>query len=84
MLEYLHVNDKYDVNVGSSTAILNFDREDRFYADLAFDRGIWFGNGKETTDTDPWVIRARKGEFASVFEISQYSVTGYWPKKLVE
>jgi hypothetical protein len=77
------VNDKYDVNVGSSTAILNFDRENRFYADLGFDRGIWFGNGKETTDTDPWFLRARKGEFASVFEISQYSVTGYWPKKLI-
>lgn len=76
-------SDQYDVGVGAATAILNFDREDRFYADLSFDRGVWFGNGKETTDTDPWIIRARRGEFASVFEISQYSVTGYWPKKLI-
>lgn len=75
-------SDKYDVNVGESTAILNFDREDRFYADLAFDRGIWFGNGKEK-DTDPWVIKARKGEFASIFDISEYSISGYWAKKLI-
>ncbi|GAA3563361.1 RagB/SusD family nutrient uptake outer membrane protein [Snuella lapsa] len=74
--------DKYHVELGQETAILNFDRETRFYADLAFDRGVWFGNGAADED-DPWYIHARGGEFASVFEISQYSVTGYWPKKLV-
>lgn len=74
--------DRFHVQPGQETAILNFNRETRFYADLAFDRGVWFGNGREL-DTDPWYIRARKGEFASVFEPSQYSVTGYWPKKLV-
>lgn len=76
-------SDAYDISVGGTTAVLNFDREDRFYADLAFDRGVWFGNGKVATDTDPWIINARRGEFASVFEITQYSVTGYWPKKLI-
>jgi hypothetical protein len=75
--------DKYHVEVGEETAILNFDRETRFYADLSFDRGVWFGNGKEVTDEDPWHVHARGGEFASVFERSAYSVTGYWPKKLV-
>src|SRR5690606_9933049 len=74
--------DRFHVEPGQETAILNFNRETRFYADLAFDRGVWFGNGREL-DTDPWYIRARKGEFASVFEVSIYSVTGYWPKKLV-
>lgn len=75
-------SDRFHVEPGQETAILNFNRETRFYADLAFDRGVWFGNGREL-DTDPWYIRSRKGEFASVFEVSQYSVTGYWPKKLV-
>jgi len=75
--------DKYHVEVGEETAILNFDRETRFYADLSFDRGVWFGNGKDVSDEDPWHIHARGGEFASVFERSQYSITGYWPKKLV-
>lgn len=75
-------DDKYHVEVGQQTALLNFDRETRFYADLAFDRGVWYGNGANK-ESDPWHIHARKGEFASVFEISAYSVTGYWPKKLV-
>ncbi|WP_205764412.1 RagB/SusD family nutrient uptake outer membrane protein [Arenibacter sp. 6A1] len=74
--------DRFHVEPGQKTAILNFNRETRFYADLSFDRGTWFGNGREL-DTDPWYVHGRKGEFASVFEISQYSVTGYWPKKLV-
>jgi len=76
------VADKYHVEEGQRTAILNFDRETRFYADLAFDRGVWYGNGAND-ESDPWYVHARGGEFASVFEISQYSVTGYWPKKLV-
>ena len=74
--------DRFYIESGKRTAILNFNREARFYADLAFDRGTWFGNGKNL-DTDPWYIHARKGEFASISEISRYSVTGYWPKKLV-
>ncbi|MFV0248954.1 MAG: RagB/SusD family nutrient uptake outer membrane protein [Tenacibaculum sp.] len=74
--------DKYHVQEGQETAVLNFDRETRFYADLAFDRGVWFGNGTNS-ENDPWYVHARGGEFASVFEISQYSVTGYWPKKLI-
>lgn len=74
--------DEYKIEIGQQTAILNFDRETRFYADLSFDRGVWFGNGAND-EKDPWYVHARGGEFASVFEPSQYSVTGYWPKKLV-
>ncbi|MDD7887720.1 RagB/SusD family nutrient uptake outer membrane protein [Flavivirga sp. 57AJ16] len=76
-------DDKYLIEIGEETAILNFDRETRFYADLAFDRGVWFGNGKDGTDEDPWYIHGRYGEFASIFNPNQYSVTGYWAKKLV-
>ncbi|MCM4169108.1 hypothetical protein KCTC52924_00125 [Arenibacter antarcticus] len=74
--------DRFYIEPGQKTAVLNFNRETRFYADLSFDRGVWFGNGREL-DTDPWYIRARRGEFASIFEINNHSVTGYWPKKLV-
>ena len=74
--------DRFYIEPGQSTAVLNFNREARFYADLSFDRGVWFGNGREL-DTDPWYIRARRGEFASIFEINYHSPTGYWPKKLV-
>lgn len=74
---------KYYIAEGEQTAALNFNREYRFYADLSHDRALWFANGKIVDDEDSWVIENRKGEYSSVFEISQYSITGYWPKKLI-
>ena len=72
------------IEPGEETAELNFDREMRYYADISFDRGAWFGNGSpQSPDEKPWYIRNRKGDFASIFEISQFSVTGMYPKKLV-
>ena len=72
------------VEPGQQSVELNFDRELRYYADISFDRGAWFGNGSPVTPSEtPWYIRNRKGEFASIFEISQFSVTGMYPKKLV-
>lgn len=75
-------DDRYFIGIGEQTAALHFDREYRFYADIAFDRSLWFGNGKTTDDNDSWIIKNRKGEYSSVFEVSQYSVTGYYAKKL--
>ena len=75
--------DRFYVESGERTAVLNFNRETRFYADLGFDRGTWFGNGKKS-DTDPWYIHARRNEIRlSAINSGDYSVTGYWPKKLV-
>lgn len=72
------------IEPGQETVGLNYEREMRYYASLSFDRGAWFGNGAPITPVEkPWYIRNRKGEFASIFEISQYSVTGMYPKKLV-
>ncbi len=72
------------IEPGQETANLNFDRELRYYAGVSFDRGAWFGNGSPNTPEEkPWYIRNRKGEFASIFEISQFSATGMYPKKLV-
>ncbi len=77
------VSDQYEVVPNASTAILNFDRENRFYADLGFDRGVWFGNGKELTDADVWHPESRKGEYSSVDGSDVTSITGYYVKKLV-
>ena len=74
---------RYYIALGEQTAALHFDREYRFYADLAYDRSLWFANGKLVDDEDSWVIEGRKGEYSSVFEVTQYSVTGYWAKKLI-
>lgn len=74
---------RYYIGEGEPTASLNFDREYRFYSDIAHDRSLWFGNGKMIDQEDSWLIKSKKGEFASIFEITQYSITGYYSKKLV-
>ncbi|MEN7547624.1 RagB/SusD family nutrient uptake outer membrane protein [Rapidithrix thailandica] len=74
--------DRLYIKEGETTAKLHYDREPRFYASLAFDRGIWYGNGR-LEEGNAWHIEARKGEFASTFNANDHSITGYWPKKLV-
>lgn len=63
------------------TAAMNFDREPRFYASLAFDGSRWYGQGV-FTDEDNFYITARAGGTASG-HVYSYSATGYWPKKVV-
>ncbi len=77
---------KYYIQQGEQTAVLNFDREPRYYATLGFDRGKWYGNSyKNYPDDDSEALypRNRFGEFSSVFNPGDYNATGYWPKKLV-
>ncbi|MEC3878962.1 RagB/SusD family nutrient uptake outer membrane protein [Parapedobacter sp. 10938] len=66
---------------GGDYPVLHFDREPRFYASLAFDGNRWYGQGN-FDDEDNLYIEAKFGGVAAggVFD---YSVTGYWPKKLV-
>jgi len=73
---------RYQVGVGKQTATLHFDREIRFYANLSFDGGLWFGIGKFDSD-DQWVINAKLGEHAGRTLMVRYSVTGYFCKKVV-
>ncbi|MBP1652135.1 MAG: RagB/SusD family nutrient uptake outer membrane protein, partial [Bacteroidetes bacterium] len=35
-------DERFNIKEGETTARLNFDREPRYYADLGFDRGIWY------------------------------------------
>jgi hypothetical protein len=74
--------DKIHIGLGYTTAALNFDREPRFYADLGFDGGTWYGQGKYD-DNDQYVLKAKKGQPASQQVQFAYSTTGYWVKKLV-
>ncbi|HVI47500.1 MAG TPA: RagB/SusD family nutrient uptake outer membrane protein [Chitinophaga sp.] len=78
-------NDKFYIKSGEETVQLHFDREPRFYADIAFDRAIWFGNwiNNYNSDSALYFVKARAGELASRRGISNYSVTGYWVKKTV-
>ncbi|GAA4311862.1 RagB/SusD family nutrient uptake outer membrane protein [Compostibacter hankyongensis] len=74
--------DKYNIAEGYTTAALNFDREPRFYADLGFDGGIWYGQGRYD-DKDTWHLEAKSGQSSAPITNTRYNITGYWPKKLV-
>ncbi|WNH08380.1 RagB/SusD family nutrient uptake outer membrane protein [Thalassobellus suaedae] len=76
-------DDKFHVEVGEETAVLNFNRETRFYSDLSFDRCVWYGNGKQGAEDDVYYIHKRSGEFAGPVSRSDYNMTGYAPKKLI-
>lgn len=74
--------DKYRLQEGYTTAGLHFDREPRFYASLAFDGALWYGQGKRDDD-DQWTVRSKLGQPQQKISSNRYSITGYWPKKLV-
>jgi len=78
------VTDEYQfyLKKGYETVQLNFDREPRYYADLGFDGGIWYGQGLYN-DAKTWYLQAKAGQLGARLGASLYSVTGYWPKKLV-
>jgi hypothetical protein len=78
---------RYYITNGGTTASMNFNREPRFYATLAFDRGIWYGNSfNNTPDDDSQSLYPSNlwNEYSSVSTSpSNYNATGYWPKKLI-
>ena len=74
--------DKYFIQPNETTANLHFGREPRFYADLGFDRGTWFGNEKDGTD-EAWYLNQRTDEYGAPVGQFTYSATGYITKKLV-
>ncbi|MGM9747850.1 MAG: RagB/SusD family nutrient uptake outer membrane protein [Candidatus Cryptobacteroides sp.] len=74
-------NHEYYVESGARTANLHYFREPRFYAFVGFDRGKWF-NMEVSDDENAQVVRARAGE-VSGRAMPNYSVTGYFAKKLV-
>lgn len=76
--------DKYNLKEGYTTAQINFNREPRYYADLGFDGGIWYGQGHyDDKGSDLLYVQAKQGQPASKIVESAYSTTGFWPKKLV-
>ncbi len=77
-------SNKYNLKVGYTTAAFNFDREPRYYADLGFDGGIWYGQGHyDDKGSDLLFVSNKLGDPASIINQTYYSVTGYYPKKLV-
>lgn len=75
--------EKLFIKAGTTTARLHFDREPRFYADLGFDNGIWYGQGKTDESKDLFVVVAKKGNVDGQVGPGTGPLTGYWPKKLI-
>ncbi|NRF40537.1 RagB/SusD family nutrient uptake outer membrane protein [Pedobacter foliorum] len=67
------------------TAALNYDREPRFYADLGFDSGIWYGQGKydDSKDKELFALEAKYREAQGAGKAGYSTFTGYYVKKLV-
>ncbi|MDR2036912.1 MAG: RagB/SusD family nutrient uptake outer membrane protein [Bacteroidales bacterium] len=74
--------ERYYLQPGYTTIGLHFDREPRFYANLAFDGGLWFGQGAND-DKDQYLIQCKAEQLQVPPTTARTNVTGYWPKKLV-
>lgn len=78
------VNDQYYVHNGYETVAAHFKREPRFYAAIAFDGGVWYGNGELNNPTNAFYVQAKgTTSYAGPKDQSHTNITGYWAKKLV-
>ncbi|WP_316836530.1 RagB/SusD family nutrient uptake outer membrane protein [Pedobacter nutrimenti] len=78
-------SDKLYIHNGYVTAGLHFNREPRFYADLGFDGGIYYGQGRYD-DKDNMNLFFLEGKFKQKNGKGKYgfnTVTGYYLKKLI-
>lgn len=74
--------DKYYIAEGYRTARLNFDREPRFYADLAFDGSIYYLESSGANELK-YHIEAKYSDLQGSSDIFNYNVTGYFNKKAI-
>lgn len=76
--------ERFNLTEGYTTARLNFDREPRFYADLAFDGSVWYmQNSISGTDSATYTVEAKHGQRMNEVNTDYINMTGYWIKKLV-
>jgi hypothetical protein len=74
-------DERFNVKEGETTARLNFDREPRYYADLGFDRGIWYmANSPSKSDENTFWLMARGSELS---QSSPVPIAGFYMKKTV-
>ncbi|MGY5354480.1 RagB/SusD family nutrient uptake outer membrane protein [Wenyingzhuangia sp. IMCC45467] len=70
------VNDYPNIHTNYETANYNYDRENRFYANIGFDGGIWYGQRKYD-EGDLFYIRTK------LTQQNNSNATGSYIKKLV-
>ncbi|MDD3969169.1 MAG: RagB/SusD family nutrient uptake outer membrane protein [Proteiniphilum sp.] len=73
---------RYNLKQGYTTARLHFNRENRYYASLGFDGGIWYGQGRFDDSSDNLLfVSSKRGQPAAPINLGSYSTTGFFPKK---
>ncbi len=78
-------DERFNIKAGYETARLNFDREPRFYANLAFDGAVWYKFDSPTdSDEGTFHVEAKYGDYAGSWHNIYFNVTGYYIKKLVD
>src|SRR3546814_15952189 len=70
-------SDDEALQTGYQTVGLHFNREPRFYADMAFDGSKWF------MQTGTYNIQSKSEQHTGKKQSRLYSITGYYTKKLV-
>lgn len=73
------------IREGYSTINMHFDREPRFYADLGFDGGVWYGQGRynDKAPMELFYLASKKGQPNGLSNPGYGPVTGYSIKKFV-
>ncbi|WP_121811255.1 RagB/SusD family nutrient uptake outer membrane protein [Mucilaginibacter kameinonensis] len=74
---------RFYIGKGYETIKAHFNREPRFYADIAFDGGVWYGNGNFDPEGAYYVQGRGPTSLAGPKDNIRINVAGYWPKKLV-
>jgi len=73
--------ERFNIKEGEATARLNFDREPRFYANIGFDRCIWYmANSPSHSDENTFYLFCRAGEFG---QNSPIPITTMYMKKIL-
>lgn len=76
-------NNKHYLKIGEETAYLHLNREPRFYANLSFDRGTWYGYGYASDEPkDLAFYKFRAKEVSGRITSEDYSYSGYLNKKV--
>jgi len=77
--------ERFYIKEGYTTARLNFDREPRFYADLAFDGSTFFKyDSPGNTDEGTYTVEAKSNQISGANNFGWYNETGYFVKKVVD
>lgn len=77
--------DQLYVRKDYTTVNLHYNREPRFYADLAFDGGVWYGQGRydDKKPEDLFYLMAKNKQLHGQGDPTYGIVTGYLIKKLI-